>query len=85
MELQEAVRWTEMLRASRGDTPFEKHSNKSIWRFFSNLFSSNDRVQRPLVVPHLRYQSATNQVAPGIKALPRLGHDLIETEMGTEL
>ncbi|XP_018571079.1 JNK-interacting protein 3 isoform X4 [Anoplophora glabripennis] len=84
MELQEAVRWTEMLRASRGDTPFEKHSNKSIWRFFSNLFSSNDRVQRPLVVPHLRYQSSTNQVAPGIKALPRLGHDLIETEMGSD-
>ncbi|KAG5900685.1 hypothetical protein JTB14_005949 [Gonioctena quinquepunctata] len=84
MELQEAVRWTEMLRASKTDTPFEKHSNKSIWRFFSNLFTSNDRVQRPLVVPHLRYQTATNQVAPGIKALPRLGHDLMETEIGSE-
>ncbi|KAJ8980243.1 hypothetical protein NQ317_003751 [Molorchus minor] len=76
--------WTEMLRASRSDTPFEKHSNKSIWRFFSNLFSSSDRVQRPIIVPHLRYQSTTNQVAPGIKALPRLGHDLLETEMGPD-
>lgn len=86
MELQEAVRWTEMLRASKSDTPFEKNSNKGIWRFFSNLFTGNERVQRPMVVPHLRYQATTNQVTPGIKALPRIGHqDLIETELGTEL
>ncbi|XP_074026144.1 JNK-interacting protein syd isoform X2 [Leptinotarsa decemlineata] len=84
MELQEAVRWTEMLRASKTDAPFEKHSNKSIWRFFSNLFSSNDRVQRPLVVPHLRYQTATSQIGPGFKALPRMGHDFIEPEIGFE-
>ncbi|CAG9856362.1 unnamed protein product [Phyllotreta striolata] len=83
MELQEAVRWTEMLRASKCDSPFEKNANKSIWRFFSNLFSGAEKVQRPMVVPQLRYQTTTNQVTPGIKALPRIGghHELIETEM----
>lgn len=85
MELQEAVRWTEMLRASKSDAPFEKHANKSIWRFFSNLFSSNDKVQRPLIVPHMRFQTTSNQIAPGIKPLPRLANDLIDTEIGTEL
>lgn len=85
MELQEAVHWTEMLRATKSDTPFEKHNNRgSILRFFSNLFS-REPVQRPMVVPHLRYKTTTNQITPGIKALPRLGHDLVETEIGTEL
>ncbi|CAH0547259.1 unnamed protein product [Brassicogethes aeneus] len=84
MELQEAVRWTELLRASKTDPPFDKHNNKSIWKFFSNLFTTSDKVQRPLVVPHLRYQASTNQVNPGIKALPRIGHDLLETEIGAE-
>lgn len=86
MELQEAVRWTEMLRASRSDAPYDNHGNRSIWRFFSKLFSGSERVQRPMAVAHLKYQSSTNQVAPGVKALPRLTHhDLLETEMGTEL
>lgn len=80
MELQEAVRWTQMIRASR-EPNLEKPSNKSIWRFFQNLFSAGDRVQR---VPHLRYQASTNQVTPGLKALPRL-QDRGDIEMGTEL
>lgn len=85
MELQEAVHWTEMLRASKTDVPFVKHNNRSsILRFFSNLFS-RDTVQRPVVIPHLRYKTTTNQITPGIKALPRLGHDFVETEIGTEL
>lgn len=41
MELQEAVRWTEMIRASRSDPQqLDKKSKQSIWRFFSNLFRS---------------------------------------------
>ncbi|XP_008190561.1 JNK-interacting protein 3 isoform X2 [Tribolium castaneum] len=84
MELQEAVRWTEMIRASRNDTAFDKKSKQSIWRFFSNLFSGSERPQRPLVGPHLRYQTATNQIAPGVRALPRPGHDFVETELGSE-
>ncbi|CAH1995293.1 unnamed protein product [Acanthoscelides obtectus] len=92
MELQEAVRWTEMLRASKSDTPFEKQHNKSIWRFFSNLFSGGgsagaggaDRIHRPVMPAsyHLRYQPGTGRVAPGVKALPRIagpGGEDIET------
>ncbi|XP_063910982.1 JNK-interacting protein 3 isoform X4 [Zophobas morio] len=84
MELQEAVRWTEMIRASKNDTAFDKKSKQSIWRFFSNLFSGSERPQRTLVGAHLRYQTATNQIAPGVRALPRPGHDFVETELGSE-
>lgn len=37
MELQDAVRWTEMIRATRVET-LDKKSKQSIWKFFSNLF-----------------------------------------------
>ncbi|XP_032527218.2 JNK-interacting protein 3 isoform X3 [Danaus plexippus] len=53
MELQDAVRWTEMVRASRADSSMDKKSKQSIWKFFSNLFSSPERPQRPLSTPHL--------------------------------
>ncbi|XP_018324079.2 C-Jun-amino-terminal kinase-interacting protein 4 isoform X2 [Agrilus planipennis] len=85
IELQEAVRWTEMIRASKNDTTLDKKSKQSIWKFFSNLFTSSDRPTRPYVSPQLRYQSNTNQVAPGVvrTALPaRGGQDFLETELG---
>ncbi|KRT78535.1 hypothetical protein AMK59_8348 [Oryctes borbonicus] len=82
MELQEAVRWTEMIRASKSDSAFDKKNNKSIWKFFSNLFSSGDRPSRPLLAPHLRYQASTNQIAPGVRALPRSGQGFLDTELG---
>lgn len=85
MELQEAVRWTEMIRASKTDTALDKKSKQSIWKFFSNLFSSADRPQRPVLEPHLRYRASTNQVAPGVRALPRPGQDYLDIEIGTEL
>lgn len=85
MELQEAVRWTEMIRASKTDTALDKKSKQSIWKFFSNLFSSSDRPQRAVLEPHLRYRTATDRVAPGVRALPRHGQDYLETEIGTEL
>ncbi|XP_012549032.3 JNK-interacting protein 3 isoform X1 [Bombyx mori] len=59
MELQDAVRWTEMVRASRVDNSIDKKSKQSIWTFFSKLFSSNDRPQRPLSTPHLRAVAAS--------------------------
>ena len=45
MELQEAVRWTEMIRASKttSDTGINKNNQKGIWKFFSNLFSGTER------------------------------------------
>lgn len=45
MELQDAVRWTEMMRATKVDQ-LDKKSKQSVWKFFSNLFSTNDRPQR---------------------------------------
>ncbi|XP_069576908.1 sperm associated antigen 9a isoform X3 [Brachyistius frenatus] len=41
MELQEAVRWTEMIRASRENPTLSEKKKSSIWQFFSRLFSSS--------------------------------------------
>lgn len=46
MELQDAVRWTEMVRASRADSSMDKKSKQSIWKFFSNLFRYERRYYR---------------------------------------
>eukprot|EP00095_Tigriopus_kingsejongensis_P005190 maker-scaffold321_size207582-snap-gene-1.30 protein:Tk05190 transcript:maker-scaffold321_size207582-snap-gene-1.30-mRNA-1 annotation:"c-jun-amino-terminal kinase-interacting protein 3" len=48
MELQEAVRWTEMIRANKTDTPIEKKNQKGIWKFFGSLFSGNERTGDPM-------------------------------------
>ncbi|XP_016415379.1 C-Jun-amino-terminal kinase-interacting protein 3-like isoform X4 [Sinocyclocheilus rhinocerous] len=40
MELQEAVRWTEMIRASR-ESPLPEKKKSIIWQFFARLFSSS--------------------------------------------
>lgn len=65
MELQEAVRWTEMIRASRTVETMDKKSKQSVWKFFSNLFSSNDRPEREPPGPLLRYNVANHNVVPG--------------------
>ncbi|XP_021163772.2 sperm associated antigen 9a isoform X6 [Fundulus heteroclitus] len=41
MELQEAVRWTEMIRASRENPTLTEKKKSSIWQFFSRLFSTS--------------------------------------------
>ncbi|XP_016342414.1 C-Jun-amino-terminal kinase-interacting protein 3-like isoform X4 [Sinocyclocheilus anshuiensis] len=41
MELQEAVRWTEMIRASRESPPLPEKKKSIIWQFFARLFSSS--------------------------------------------
>lgn len=64
MELQEAVRWTEMIRASKTVETLDKKSKQSIWKFFSNLFSSTDqRPQRESTGPLIRYND--QHVIPG--------------------
>ncbi|KAL1518265.1 hypothetical protein ABEB36_001911 [Hypothenemus hampei] len=82
MELQEAVRWTQMIRASR-EPNLNRPSNRSIWRFFQSLFGSADagQVHQPVAVPHLRYQTVTNQVIPGLKKVRMQGG---EVEIGSE-
>ncbi|XP_060073347.1 C-Jun-amino-terminal kinase-interacting protein 4-like isoform X5 [Ylistrum balloti] len=69
MELQEAVRWTEMIRASREhpevNTTPSKQKKSSIWNFFSNLFSSpNKPTKRPLPMATIKYNAPTTQVQP---------------------
>ncbi|XP_058833161.1 JNK-interacting protein 3 isoform X3 [Topomyia yanbarensis] len=64
MELQDAVRWTEMMRASRVEN-LDKKSKQSIWKFFSNLFSSNDRPPDPSG-RLLRYNTTSSPSMSGI-------------------
>lgn len=65
MELQEAVRWTEMIRASRTVETMDKKSKQSVWKFFSNLFSTTDRPQNGPPGPLLRYNAGSHHVTPG--------------------
>ncbi|GAB1604627.1 C-Jun-amino-terminal kinase-interacting protein 4-like [Argonauta hians] len=66
MELQEAVRWTEMIRASREHPDLAPTKKKStIWNFFSNLFNtSNKPSKKPLPVATIRYNAPTTHVQP---------------------
>lgn len=61
MELQEAVRLTEILRATRNDE-MDKKSKQSIWKYFSNLFTSSNRPQRDPTQSGgmLRYSNASH-------------------------
>lgn len=66
MELQEAVRWTEMIRASREHPSFEgKKTRSGIWKLFSSLFSSNNAPpRRPIPQGNVRYNAPKGSVAP---------------------
>lgn len=56
MELQEAVRWTEMIRATRTVETLDKKSKHKIWNFFGSLFNSSGSQQEPSG-PLLRYNN----------------------------
>ncbi|KAJ6643862.1 JNK-interacting protein 3 [Pseudolycoriella hygida] len=64
MELQEAVRWTEMIRASRtGDI---KKTGEGFWRkFFSKLTISTGSPQREPPGPLLQYNVSNHHITPG--------------------
>ncbi|XP_045464707.1 JNK-interacting protein 3 isoform X2 [Harmonia axyridis] len=76
MELQDALRWTEMIRAQKGEA-YDKKQSQGIWRFFNKLFNGSDRPRS-----NLPYQSSSTNASPSMRALPRSGQDTIETEMG---
>lgn len=72
MELQEAVRWTEMIRASRNDPSVDKKNKQTIWKFFSNLFSTSEKPQRkPLPYGNVRYSAPAHQVTPALDTMRR--------------
>ncbi|XP_054614492.1 sperm associated antigen 9a isoform X3 [Dunckerocampus dactyliophorus] len=62
MELQEAVRWTEMIRASRENPALTEKKKSSIWQFFSRLFSSSS--SNP-AIKKMEPQSNVKYNAPG--------------------
>lgn len=93
MELQEAVRWTEMIRASRSDPALEsKKSRSTIWKFFSNLFSAQEKPQRkPLPYVNVRYNAPTHHVSPALDTMRkknlndrRKGLDFMDSELSSE-
>ncbi|XP_078052604.1 JNK-interacting protein syd isoform X6 [Augochlora pura] len=68
MELQEAVRWTEMIRASKTDPSNMSGGKGSVWKFFSSLFTPTTEraalVRGPHTISQIRYSAPTNQVVP---------------------
>ncbi|XP_054274802.1 JNK-interacting protein 3-like isoform X4 [Macrosteles quadrilineatus] len=74
MELQEAVRWTEMIRASRSEPGTDKPSKQSVWKYFSNLFSSNERggiagPRKPLPYGNIHYNAPTHHISPALDTM----------------
>ncbi|KXJ05778.1 C-Jun-amino-terminal kinase-interacting protein 4, partial [Exaiptasia diaphana] len=64
MELQEAVRWTEMIRASKErNYELQQKRKSSIWKFFSNLFGPSPRRPNPTAVS-IRYNSPGETTPP---------------------
>ncbi|KAJ8250974.1 hypothetical protein GJAV_G00215750 [Gymnothorax javanicus] len=60
MELQEAVRWTEMIRASRESPQLTEKKKSTIWQFFARLFSASSSpppVKRPYTSVNIHYKS----------------------------
>ncbi|XP_061555902.1 sperm associated antigen 9a isoform X1 [Phycodurus eques] len=65
MELQEAVRWTEMIRASRENPALTEKKKSSIWQFFSRLFSSSSStpaIKKMEPQSHVKYNTPGSMV-----------------------
>ncbi|XP_041671050.1 C-Jun-amino-terminal kinase-interacting protein 4 isoform X2 [Cheilinus undulatus] len=70
MELQEAVRWTEMIRASKENPALPEKKKSSLWQFFSRLFSSSGgAAKKPAVEApvNVKYNAPTSQIQPSVK------------------
>ncbi|XP_076856181.1 C-Jun-amino-terminal kinase-interacting protein 4 isoform X2 [Brachyhypopomus gauderio] len=69
MELQEAVRWTEMIRASRENPALTEKKRSSIWQFFSRLFSSSSSgaAKKPEAPVNVKYNAPTSHIVPSVK------------------
>uniref|UniRef100_A0A669AVQ7 C-Jun-amino-terminal kinase-interacting protein 4 n=1 Tax=Oreochromis niloticus TaxID=8128 RepID=A0A669AVQ7_ORENI len=70
MELQEAVRWTEMIRASKENPTLPEKKKSSLWQFFSRLFSSSGGgAKKPAAEApvNVKYNAPTSQIQPSVK------------------
>ncbi|XP_078146741.1 C-Jun-amino-terminal kinase-interacting protein 4 [Centroberyx gerrardi] len=68
MELQEAVRWTEMIRASRENPALTEKKKSSLWQF--RLFSSSGgAAKKPSTEApvNVKYNAPTSQIQPSVK------------------
>ncbi|XP_039367022.1 C-Jun-amino-terminal kinase-interacting protein 4-like [Mauremys reevesii] len=71
MELQEAVRRTEMLRASR-EVQAAQMKKSSFWKFFDRLFSTSDFPERvPASPPVSEHRGNGGRAPPAVRYLPR--------------
>uniref|UniRef100_UPI00398F8661 C-Jun-amino-terminal kinase-interacting protein 4-like isoform X2 n=1 Tax=Pristiophorus japonicus TaxID=55135 RepID=UPI00398F8661 len=67
MELQEAVRWTEMIRASRESPSSQEKKKSTIWQFFSRLFNpSVNTTKKPGPPVNVKYNAPTSHITPGV-------------------
>lgn len=64
MELQEAVRFTEMIRATRTVETLDKKSKHKIWNFFGKLFTSTTSPTMETSGPLLRYNNDGSTDSP---------------------
>ncbi|XP_066599053.1 JNK-interacting protein 3 isoform X2 [Prorops nasuta] len=64
MDLQDAVRWSEMMRVSKNDS-MSADKTKSFWKFFSSLFTTNERrdtIRGTNTLTHVQYSPPTHQI-----------------------
>ncbi|KAK8763292.1 hypothetical protein V5799_034099 [Amblyomma americanum] len=93
MELQEAIRWTGMIKASRTDPTVDSKKNRSsIWKIFSNLFSAADKPQqKPVSTVNVRYNAPSTRLSPALESMrkKRLGEkhrgfDFLDSDLASE-
>ncbi|XKL65617.1 hypothetical protein PGB90_009037 [Kerria lacca] len=80
MELQEAVRWSEMIRATKNDPSLDKkNKHNPFWRFFGSLFSSSSDSRanagnvpyqnKDLSLGYVHYNAPTHQISPALETM----------------
>ncbi|KAM9336112.1 C-Jun-amino-terminal kinase-interacting protein 4 isoform 2-T2 [Symphorus nematophorus] len=69
MELQEAVRWTEMIRASKENPALPEKKKSSLWHFSRLFSSSGGAAKKPAVEApvNVKYNAPTSQIQPSVK------------------
>ncbi|XP_024120759.1 C-Jun-amino-terminal kinase-interacting protein 4 isoform X2 [Oryzias melastigma] len=71
MELQEAVRWTEMIRASKENPALPEKKKSSLWQLIRLFSSSGGGGKKPAAAAeapvNVKYNAPTSQIQPSIK------------------
>ncbi|XP_055006600.1 C-Jun-amino-terminal kinase-interacting protein 4 isoform X2 [Boleophthalmus pectinirostris] len=69
MELQEAVRWTEMIRASKENPSLPEKKKSSLWQLSRLFSSSGGGAKKPSAESpvNVKYNAPTSQVQPSVK------------------